>query len=83
MCEADANVVNLLNQMLVLPGSSNKSRQKNVIVDSINGGTVALNARGGKSTFLSKYIKRIISSNNQYQICNVDRLSIILKKTLT
>ena len=87
MSQADANVGANVQPNA---GASNdsipkKSRQnitndtKKDIVDGINNGTITLNPRGWKSTFLSKYIKRIKYLNNEYQICNVDRCYHIWK----
>ena len=67
MSEAHANVVQNAqpNADASNPSSSKKSRQnitndiKKAIVDGINTGTITLNPRSEKSTFLVKYIKRI------------------------
>ena len=81
MSEADANVGQNVqpNAGASNASGSKKSRQnitndtKKAIVDGINSGTITLNPRAGKSTFLLKYIKQIKYLNNEYQICNVYR----------
>ena len=85
MSQADANVVEN-GQPNAGASNASTSRQnisndtKKAIIDSVNSETITLNPPGGKSKFLSKYIKRIKHFHNEYQICNVNRCYHICKR---
>ena len=71
MCEAHANVdENAQPNASASNASSYPNSRQNITNDTK---TTTLQPLGGRSTFLSKYVKRIKYLNSEYQICNVDR----------